>query len=143
MPCSPTTCATNQEQNQLVGNLEDLSIGLVYLPIPSHTLEPPTLVDPLTLPKLLRKKMYGKEPLLDYSISHVVTLNQCLVQLKQSVATLALGSRPRQKGLQGCGSKRSPRVTLHVPESVGECEGMNPHPPKASPTLGNGVSVDS
>jgi hypothetical protein len=32
---------------------------------------------------------------------------------------------------------------LHAPESVGKCEGMNPHTPKATPTLGDGVSVNS
>ncbi len=59
------------------------------------------------------------------------------------VATLALGLRPRQKGLQGCGPRGSPGVTSHTPGSVGKCEGMNLHTPKATPTLGNGVPVDS
>ncbi len=60
-----------------------------------------------------------------------------------SVATLALGSRPRQKGLQGCGPKGSPGVTSGTPGSVRKCEGMNPHTPKATPALGDGVPVDS
>ncbi len=34
-------------------------------------------------------------------------------------------------------------VTSHAPKSVGKCEGMNPHTPKATPTLGDGVPVDS
>jgi hypothetical protein len=34
-------------------------------------------------------------------------------------------------------------VTLRVPGSVRECEGMNPHTPKGVSTLGIGVSVDS
>jgi hypothetical protein len=59
------------------------------------------------------------------------------------VVTLALGLRPKQEGLQGCGRKGSPRVTSHIPGSVGKCEGMNPHTPKATPTLGDGVPVDS
>ncbi len=50
------------------------------------------------------------------------------------VATLALGSRPRQKGLQGCGPKGSSGVTSRTPGSVGKCEGVNPHTPKATPT---------
>jgi hypothetical protein len=29
------------------------------------------------------------------------------------------------------------------PGSVGECEGVNPHTPKATPALGDGVPVDS
>jgi hypothetical protein len=59
------------------------------------------------------------------------------------VVTLILGSRLKQKGLQGCGPKESPGVTSHAPGSVGKCEGVNPHTPKATPTLGDGVPVDS
>jgi hypothetical protein len=59
------------------------------------------------------------------------------------VATLALGLRPRQKGLQGCGPRESLGVTSHTPKSVRKCEGVNPHTPNATPTLGDGVSVDS
>ncbi len=59
-----------------------------------------------------------------------------------SVATLALGSRPRQKGLQGCGPKGSLRVTSETSGSEGECEGVSHHTPKETPTLGNGVPVD-
>ncbi len=101
----------------------------------------------------------------------------------ESVATLVLGSRPRQRELQGCGPKgspgvkprgrpgvkprgclgvkakalqecrprespgvkarRSPIVTSHTPESVRKCEGVSPHTPKATPTWGDGVPVDS
>jgi hypothetical protein len=59
------------------------------------------------------------------------------------VATLALGSRLRQKGLQGCGPKGSLGVTSETPGSEGECEGVSLHTPKATPTLGDGVPVDS
>jgi len=45
--------------------------------------------------------------------------------------------------LQGCGLRGSPEVTSHTPGSVGKCEGVNPHTPKATPTLGDGVPVDS
>jgi len=55
------------------------------------------------------------------------------------VATLALGSRPRQKGLQGCGPRGNPGVTSEIPRNVRECEGMSHHTPKATPTLGEGV----
>ncbi len=55
------------------------------------------------------------------------------------VATLALGSRPRQKGLQGCGPRGNPGVTSEIPGNVGECEGVSHHTPKATPTLGEGV----
>jgi hypothetical protein len=80
--------------------------------------------------------------------------------LKITVATLALGSRPRQRGckvasqeegssgikakaLQGCGPRGRREVTSHTPGSVRECEGVNTHTPKATPTLGDGVPVDS
>jgi len=45
--------------------------------------------------------------------------------------------------LQGCGPRGSPRATSGTPGSVGECEGVNLHTPKATPTLGEGVLVDS
>jgi hypothetical protein len=62
---------------------------------------------------------------------------------RNGVATLALGSRPRQKGLQGCGPRGSPGVTPETPGSVEECEGVSHHTPKAPLTLGDGVPVDS
>jgi hypothetical protein len=40
--------------------------------------------------------------------------------IRFSVATLALGSRPRQKGLQGCGPKGSLGVTSETPGSARE-----------------------
>jgi hypothetical protein len=46
---------------------------------------------------------------------------------KLSVATLTLGSQPRQ-GLARLRAKRKP-------ESEGKCEGMNPHTPKRVSTL--------
>jgi hypothetical protein len=63
----------------------------------------------------------------------------CLLDIGAShnfitVATLALGLRPRLRG--------SPKVTSHTLESVGKCEGVNSHTPKATPTLGDGVPVD-
>jgi len=45
--------------------------------------------------------------------------------------------------LQGCGPRESLGVTSHTPGSVGKCEGVNPHTPKATPTLGDGVPVDA
>jgi hypothetical protein len=54
----------------------------------------------------------------------------------------SFGRVTKAKGLQGCGSRESPRVTSHTPGSVGKCEGVNPHTPKATPTLEDGISVD-
>jgi len=47
------------------------------------------------------------------------------------------------RACEGAGQKGSPRVTFHAFESVKKCEGMNPHTPKCTPTLGVGVPVDS
>jgi hypothetical protein len=40
-------------------------------------------------------------------------------------------------------ARESHHILLGVLESVREYEGMNPHTPKAIPTLGDGVLVDS
>jgi len=55
----------------------------------------------------------------------------------------SLGLAAKAKGLQGCGPRGSPGVTSHTPGSVRKCEGMNAHTPKATPTLGDGVPMDS
>jgi len=55
----------------------------------------------------------------------------------------SFGLATKAKGLQGCRPRGSPGVTSHAPGSVGKCEGVNPHTPKATPTLGDGVPVDS
>ncbi len=49
----------------------------------------------------------------------------------------------KAKGLQGCGPKGTPGVTSRTPGSVGKCEGVNPHTPKTTLALGDGVPVDS
>jgi hypothetical protein len=71
-----------------------------------------------------------------------------------AVATLALGSQPRQKGCKVAGqeeirelrqeeARESHHILPGVLESVREYEGVNSHTPKATPTLGDGVPVDS
>ncbi len=40
------------------------------------------------------------------------------------------------------GQEGSSGITPYAPESVGKCEGMNPHTPKGASILGVGVSVD-
>jgi len=49
----------------------------------------------------------------------------------------------KAKGLQGCGPRGRLGVTSHALGSVRKCEGVNPHTPKATPTLGDGLLVDS
>jgi len=87
-----------------------------------------------------------------------------------NVATLALGSRPRQRGCKVAGqeeirelrqeearelrqeeaqelrqeeARESHHILPRVLESVREYERVNPHTPKATPTLGDGAPVDS
>ncbi len=78
------------------------------------------------------------------------------------VATLALGSQPKQRGYKIAGqeeiresrqrshkgagqeeARESHHIIPRVRESVREYEGVSPHTPKATPTLGDGVPVDS
>ncbi len=55
----------------------------------------------------------------------------------------SLGLVTKTRACKGANQEWSPRVTFHVPKSVGECEGMNPHTPKWTPIWGVGVSIDS
>jgi len=55
----------------------------------------------------------------------------------------SFGLTTKAKGLQGRGPKGSPGVTSETPRSVGECEGVSLHIPKATLKLGEGVPVDS
>jgi hypothetical protein len=53
-------------------------------------------------------------------------------------------SWPNQgKGLERCESRVHPGNHIHTPTSVRECEGMSPHTPKWTPTLGDGVFMKS
>jgi len=40
------------------------------------------------------------------------------------------------------GQERSLGIMSHAPRSAKECEGIDPHTPKGTPTLGVGVLVD-
>jgi len=61
----------------------------------------------------------------------------------------SLGVKPKEspgakaKGSPGAKAKGSPGITSHTPGSVRKCEGVSPHTPKATPTQGDGVLVDS
>jgi hypothetical protein len=58
---------------------------------------------------------------LNLSLSHIVT-------------TLTLGLWPRQGLAKVQGKGEDQKSHFHAPRSVGECEGMNPHIPKWTPT---------
>jgi hypothetical protein len=62
------------------------------------------------------------------------------------VATLTLGSQPKQRGYKVAGQEKareSHHILPGVLESVKEYERVNPHTPHATPTLGDGVPMDS
>jgi hypothetical protein len=64
----------------------------------------------------------------------------------ENVATLALRSQPRLRGCKVAGqeeARESHHILPGVLKSVREYEGVNPHTPKATPILGDGVPVDS
>jgi hypothetical protein len=60
------------------------------------------------------------------------------------IIIVSLGLATNAKGLTRLRSKRKPKNASHrmLPGSVGKCEGMNPHIPKATPTLGDGIPMD-
>ncbi len=55
---------------------------------------------------------------------------------------LNLGLATKAKACKGVGQEESPGVTSHAPGSVEACEGMNPHIPKWTPTLGVGIPMN-
>jgi hypothetical protein len=68
------------------------------------------------------------------------TLTKCFCTFCHN---FSFGLATKAKGLQRCEPRESPGVTSHTPGSVGKCEVVNPYTPKATPTLGDGVSMDS
>jgi hypothetical protein len=55
----------------------------------------------------------------------------------------SLGLVTKARAYKSAGQEGSSGVTFHAPRSVKKCEGMNPHTPKGTPTLGVGVLMDS
>jgi hypothetical protein len=82
MPYIFTTPTNNHKENQLVVNLEDLTLELNDLIGPNQTQEVFGLANLLSLPRLLTRKRECKKPLVDYYNSHMVTLDQYLAMLK-------------------------------------------------------------
>jgi hypothetical protein len=70
-----------------------------------------------------------------FSTSNLQPLSICwrLILWELHVATLILGSEPKQGACNGAGQEGSLGITSRTPGSVKECEGMNPHTPKWTP----------
>jgi hypothetical protein len=76
-------------------------------------------------------------------VKHSKQLNLITNLAQRFCHNLSFGLATKAKGLQGCGPRGSPGVTSYTHGSVGKCEGVNPHIPKITLTLGDGVPVDS
>jgi hypothetical protein len=59
--------------------------------------------------------------------NHLNSSNACFMAI---VATITLGSRPRQGFAKMRAKSEAWESHFHAFMSVGECEGMNPHTPK-------------
>ncbi len=82
-----------------MANLEDSNLELNDLIILSQTQRVVELGDLLSLPRLPTRRKHGKEPIMDYSNSHVVPSNQYLVLLKQKALENKIVDKIReQKG---------------------------------------------
>jgi hypothetical protein len=55
----------------------------------------------------------------------------------------SLGFATKARGCKVAGQERSPGVMPHANANAKECEGIDPHTPKGTPTLGVRVSMDS
>jgi len=49
----------------------------------------------------------------------------------------------KARGYKVVGQEGRPGVMLHAPGNARECEGIDPHTPKGTPTLGIGIPMDS
>ncbi len=82
-----------------MANLENSNLELDDLTILSQTQRVVELGDLLSLPRLPTRRKHGKEPIVDYSNSHVVTSNQYLVVLRQKALENKIVDKIReQKG---------------------------------------------
>jgi len=80
MPCNLVAPTTNLE---LIVNLEDPCLESDDLNVSYQTQQVHALANLLSLPRLPKKKTLGKESLIDYFSSHVMTFDQYLVVFKQ------------------------------------------------------------
>ncbi len=66
-----------------------------------------------------------------------------LPNIKSKCHNPSLGLATKARAYKVVNQEGSSGVMPHAPESVGKCEGMNPHTSKGASTLGVGVLVDS
>jgi hypothetical protein len=76
------------QPSNLVVNIDDkvmLNVMTETTPSSLHYQETPFTISFMSLPHLPSKQIHGKEPLVDYSQNHVVTLEEYLQIMKQKV----------------------------------------------------------
>jgi len=76
------------EPSNLMVNIDDdvmLDVMIETTPLTLLSQEPPFAIGLLSLPYLPSKQLHGIKPLVDYSQSHVVTLEEHLQIMKQKV----------------------------------------------------------
>jgi hypothetical protein len=84
-------------------------------------------------------------------LGHIILPNGILAHWAKVIAilempncrNLSIGLATKAKGCKVASQKGSPGVMPHAPNCVRECEGIDPHIPKGTPTLGVGVPMDS
>jgi hypothetical protein len=77
-----------------------------------------------------------------FAFKQIVSIILTLVVKETPCRNPSFGLTTKAKGVTRVRAKRQLVITSHTPESVRKCEGVNPHTPKATPTLGDGVLVD-
>jgi hypothetical protein len=95
-------------------NLKDLCLESNDLTVSYQTQQVLTLANLLYLPQLPTRKTFGKEPLVYYFSSHVVTFNQYLVVLKKKEKQRGYGQSRGIQTKQREG-KKIKKLKIHLP----------------------------
>jgi hypothetical protein len=87
-------------------------------------------------------------PIQDNGIVKTISVNKKLgvetrwPQVLVCCRNPSLGLATKARACEGASQKWSSGIIVHTPGSAGKCEGMNPHTPKWTPTLGVGILMD-
>jgi hypothetical protein len=65
-----------------------------------------------------------------FSLNHICLTNLSNLNQGMPYRNFSLGLAIKARACEGAGQEWSPWITFHAPESVRECEGLNPHTPK-------------
>jgi hypothetical protein len=87
------------KSKNLIGSNQNEEVGFAHM---------------LSLLALPTKRRQGNKPLMDYSNSHVVTLNQYLVILKQKVVDKKIANKLKEQKVKERGKKGLERLKVHI-----------------------------